>query len=214
MNIKKALATTTAAAALFFTAATVQAETDTSFYGRISTGISIPSLIEVEDYGFTGKMDTDNSRILSFAAGVTVDKIHDFEFEYTNTGYDVNGFSALGLDFGLSGEFKADSYMFNYRYNFLQEDSKWTPYVMGGIGFTQAEYTGGMMSINGYHAYSAGGDDTSFTWQVGVGTKYAINDKWYLDASYRYVNPQELTIAGENYNYNASNIQVGIGFTF
>jgi len=193
-------------------ASSVEAKEETGFYARFNTGLSFVSDIDVESSGLTADIEADSSRILGFAAGVTLNKVHDIEFEYSNTEYDADKFNALGVAMNLSGAIKTNSYMVNYRYNFLKD--KWTPYLLAGIGMTDTEWTGGTLSLNGVSADVTGGSDTSFVYQLGFGTKYALNENWDLDASYRFANPSELTIDGDKYDYSTNNVLIGIAYNW
>jgi len=69
-----------------------------------------------------------------------------------------------------------------WRYNFVQPDSKWVPYIQLGLGATWN---------NLFHSQKQDeiGEGFEFVLQPNVGLKYLVNDQWAIsaEAGYRHI---------------------------
>lgn len=94
------------------------------------------------------------------------------------------------------------------RYNFVQEGWDWVPYVEAqvGFGFTDSRALKGSQ-----------GQDYVFTFGVGLGTRYLIDDHWTLDlgAWYQHFSNGGLSEPGvKNNGLDLVGPRVGIGYAF
>lgn len=94
------------------------------------------------------------------------------------------------------------------RYNFVQPGWKIVPYVEGGVGIDFADakpLQGGL------------GQDFNFSFEVGAGAKYNINDTWFARLGVEY---QHLSNAGlsepqfANHPIDALGPKLSVGFSF
>lgn len=167
---------------------TVQAEVDAHPFVKANIGNSTFSESSVDDGPIHG-----------ISVGVTIDKQHDVEFEYARAKNDIaylveDDFGDLD---GMIAHTKIYTAMINYRYMFNAED-KLRPYVFGGIGHKKFEIEGVSDSVSAY--------------QIGLGTKYFINENFYLDASYRHQESDSFTFDGDNINFNNNNLVFGLAY--
>jgi opacity protein-like surface antigen len=90
-----------------------------------------------------------------------------------------------GRDIGnVKLKLKTQSVMLNAYYD-IDTGTQFTPFVGGGIGYTRAKVS---LAFDGEkNTVTARGKDTAFTWQLGAGVAYAVNDNVTVDAGYRYV---------------------------
>lgn len=73
-------------------------------------------------------------------------------------------------------EFVSKSYMINAYYDIFPY-AIITPYVSGGLGASELTYSPASTdSVN----------ETNFTWNVGGGLSWKINNRWNVDLAYRY----------------------------
>jgi opacity protein-like surface antigen len=148
------------------------------------------------DGGTTADLKSDTGFLLGFAYHYTDKLEFGANFEFTNQGYTAN--IASGTDPGLIYPVKggADTFriMGDGTYNFLP--GKFTPFVTGAIGWTWMDtniatsppQTGcwwdpwwGYICTTYQNTKSING----FTYQLGAGLRYDINDQFDVKASYR-----------------------------
>lgn len=97
---------------------------------------------------------------------------------------------------------------FGPRYNFIQPGARWLPYVEARVGFCFTDSG----TVRG-----AQGQDFCFTFLVGTGVRYLINDQWHLSAGALY---QHISNAGlseptrENNGLDLIGPKLGIHFAF
>jgi outer membrane autotransporter protein len=117
----------------------------------------------------------------SVAAGLSTQVIGGAirgELEYNKNGDAKKTKSIAGED--LKMKLKTQSVMLNAYYD-IDTGTQFTPYVGGGIGYTTAKASVAVAEEKGSDK------DTAFTWQLGAGVAYAVNDNVTVDAGYRYV---------------------------
>lgn len=142
--------------------------------------------------------------------------------------YDIfNGsFSKLGgilkvnADIATTTEVTHNSYMANVYYDFKIADSRWEPYVGGGIGVGTYKQKA-KVDVSGDATFMANNipfgqsmtvlenDETVFEWQVGFGTAYHFTPNWAADMAYRF---NSSTIGGE-FVY-AHELKLGARYSF
>ena len=100
-------------------------------------------------------------------------------------GYSEFLFQGYGTALTLSPTGASRIFGFNVgpRYNFVQPGWKWVPYVQGLVGMGFAD-SNALVDKNGTpHGL---GEDTNFSFGVGVGVRYDFNESWYLRAGAAY----------------------------
>lgn len=98
-----------------------------------------------------------------------------------------------GMDFGL-------------RYNFVPRNSRWSPYLSGGVGL-------GWIDSNAAVGGSQGQDFT-FNILAAGGISYRVNDRWKVDGGFLY---QHLSNAGQtspNPSLNLLGPQLSVSYSF
>lgn len=103
-------------------------------------------------------------------------------------GYDNNG-NVDSYDEN-TGKINVQSLFLNVYYDFRNE-SKFVPYVGGGIGFGFVGMKGTGESREGSDFLDTGiskKNSTNFAWNIGLGCAYEFTDYFALDLGYRYAN--------------------------
>jgi hypothetical protein len=94
-----------------------------------------------------------------------------------------------------------------WRYNFVQPDARWVPYLQLGAGASGNNiYKGrGQMEI---------GEAFEFVLQADLGLKYLINDRWSVsaEAGYRHISNADLSSRNEGLNSLGGLMQVSYRF--
>lgn len=88
---------------------------------------------------------------------------------------------------------ETQSFMLNAYYD-INTGTKFTPYIGIGLGYAQIKAQDQYWS-----EYYGDIKDTNFSWQIGAGISYSINDNFVVDAGYRYIDFGDLS---ETQNYN------------
>lgn len=121
------------------------------------------------------------------------------ELEYTykdTTTFEPNIYSVtannttaiFSEDFSLfQNKLTTQSLMLNGYYDFKNQ-SKFTPYLSAGIGFTHVKDS----------AYTPNATDNHFTWSAGAGVNYAVSKNVGLDLSYRYVDAGKFNFTSDS----------------
>lgn len=95
---------------------------------------------------------------------------------------------------------------FGLRYNFVRPNSRFTPYISGGVGLGWIDS----------HADVGGTQGQDFTFNIlsAAGVSYRLNERWKVDAGVLY---QHLSNAGQtspNPSLNLLGPQVGVTYSF
>lgn len=159
--------------------------------------------------------DTDDAFGGSFAIGYDFNKQYDIpvrtELEYSLFSK-VKAEKHYPLSQFIEGEMLTDDQTYKIQSLFLnlywdiENSSRFTPYIGGGIGvgfiktgFGRHHYNIDLSSP-GYEEEDRYRDlgkrtETNFIWNLGVGVGYEINDNWVVDLGYRFVNLGSVTTA-------------------
>ncbi|MDH3689380.1 MAG: outer membrane beta-barrel protein [Gammaproteobacteria bacterium] len=126
---------------------------------------------------------------------------HEFE-EVTDL--EINGMPQGDRD--ADGDIDAFIFLANGFYDFDTE-TKWTPYVGGGIGFARLDikdlFVAGLVRGDD--------DDTVFAYQVAGGIAYKISEQMVVDLSYRFLATSEPDFG--DLEYNSHNLVAAIRFS-
>ncbi|MBR5482753.1 MAG: porin family protein [Alphaproteobacteria bacterium] len=119
----------------------------------------------------------------SIALGSSIQLYHSSirtELEYNKKADIESSFSDFIGD-TYKTKIETQSFMFNAYYD-INTGTNFTPYIGGGVGCAQIK------AQDQYWSEFYGDiKDTVFSWQVGAGISYSINDNFVVDAGYRYI---------------------------
>ncbi len=112
---------------------------------------------------------------------------------------------AAGSNDDINADITVSSITIGYFYNYDLSD-KLTVFAGGRVGRAvfDVEYDDGFSD-----------DASGFTYAVGIGAKYQINEKFYVQASLEYgMSTFGVEGADEDLEYGANTISVGVGYQF
>lgn len=153
---------------------------DYKWYGAFGVGPSFLSDVDVTQAGVGGSTEFDTGAAFSGAVGKV---FNDFrgEAELFAGVNDISSLKAGGGSVSASGDVTALALMLNGYYD-ISTNSKWTPYIGGGVGFAN-------VSINDFAAvglFLADDDDTVFAYQLKAGIGYQFTPRIDGTLGYRY----------------------------
>jgi len=141
------------------------------------------------------------------------------ELSYRNAGIDTVTESSGNRFRNVDGDLGVFATMFNVFFD-LQNTSRVTPYLGGGIGFANLHLseTTGFNSSGTYGILYDESDDTVFAGQVGAGMDIAINNRFSLDVGYRYFITDKAKLDGDfvtsELRFESHNAMVGFKMKF
>ena len=94
---------------------------------------------------------------------------------------EVTAMTGNGITIDTEGDFATVALMLNGYYD-IPTDSKWRPYLGGGIGFANVSYND--VTLRG--ALVINDDDTVFAYQAKAGIAYSFSPHWEGMLGYRY----------------------------
>lgn len=147
------------------------------------------------------RTDTDTGLLFNAGYGQRIGSNIRLEGEVAYRTLDIDNLTklpssqpVLGANFqGGKGDLSSLSLMANGWYDF-NNDTNWTPYIGGGLGFS-------LISLDNLYATTLGvfpgatpnkisvddDEDWQFSYQIGAGISYKLNEKFNIDLDYRYV---------------------------
>ena len=143
------------------------------------------------------------------------------ELEFALRGNSEKSWSDKGqLVSGVKGTWNNSTLFANLFWDF-HNDTSFTPYVGAGLGMA-FNYTGFDITANNGDKISMDDRTASFAWNAGAGVSYAFNDRFALDASYRFVglgyNEVSTTYNGQRYEIGSNpynnEFMLGLRFAF
>lgn len=194
------------------------------FYGRVDTGYSWSSNME-RDIG----TDAGSSAIVGAGLGYRVnDNIRtDVTLGYRGWYQASGGVPVNATTVNASADIKSFVGLVNAYYD-IGHYNRFTPYVGGGIGFSNnmvdtTNFSIGSIPLGNINSHS----NTSLAWQLGAGTAVDITSNLALDIGYRYIDMgtaqtgDTATILGTPIagatlkgNLRANEVQVGLRYSF
>lgn len=142
------------------------------------------------------------------------------ELSYRNAELDTVTFSNGERFRNVDGNLGVFATMFNVFFD-LQNPSRVTPYLGGGIGFATLllSDTNGFGNTLGYQRLYDESDDTVFAYQLGAGVDVAINNRFSLDLGYRYFRTEKAELETDfnttnEMRFESHNAMVGFKFKF
>jgi opacity protein-like surface antigen len=176
---------------------------DLQYYTGLKTGVN---KLDVK-YEGVSKEYHDFSLMPSF--GVRLNKYLRGEFEYGVRGVSDEDKTR---DMGVSQKEETEILMYTGSLQVFAElpnSTFLTPFVNAGIGVTKTEVEykcrdglGGLKKDKW--------DDASFTWNIGAGLSAKVNDRIFVDATYRYTDFDKV----EDAEFTASEFLLGIRYDF
>jgi opacity protein-like surface antigen len=125
-------------------------------------------------------------------------------------GYNQVYFLAMGEYFARGLENHYFGVSSGLRYNFVRPNSRFVPYISGGVGL-------GFVDATRVRESGALGQDFTFNILTAIGVSYKLNDQWRATAGVQY---QHLSNAGmseperPNSSLNSVGPELGITYTF
>lgn len=154
-----------------------------NWYVGLHGGWSMDDSYDSTAGGVTTDVDTDGGYAIGASLGyvppteVPFFNMTRYELEYT---FRRNDAEAAG-----AGEVDVQTLLANMIVDF-NTDTSWTPYIGGGLGMAEVDYSGG--------------DDSVFAWQLMAGLDYAPTSMpmtvWGIRYNYLQAQDADLTIAG------------------
>lgn len=152
------------------------AVTDAYFYeNRVDASLETGVLFDI------GNANSTTVSPMIFSVRWQLDEVGNPGWRRGNTEWVFSGYHTVVWE-GVESRFSGA--LFGPRYNFVQPDSKWIPYVDSrvGFGFTDSQPVLG-----------AQGQDFYFTFTVGTGVRYLISKDWDIAGGIFY---QHISNAG------------------
>jgi opacity protein-like surface antigen len=169
---------------------------------------------EKRDFYISGKLGSslisfDDSKYYSQIAGdqsSEYDRTHD-DSNFLGTfslGYRVNSLFRTELEYAYRSDFKyvknptntgianasqtskIQTLMLQGFYD-IDISSKFTPYLLVGLGLAHHDFDFYARTILGGTVYSGNTSNTELAWNIGLGVSYPISENIDLDLSYRYI---------------------------
>lgn len=211
--MRKLLASAAIAAMMAALAPQAHADDDRGWYVHGHLGYSIDASVDVDAGDYMPPDDYMNGVITTEnAAATTTSGEIDLDNDFMVAG-------GVGFDYGenwrAEGELSyrtneednssgdsidALALMLNGYYDF-DLGNAWSPFVGLGIGVAQIEPDGG-------------DDDTAFAYQGLLGLGYAVNERWSVDATYRYFRSDDLEFGVNEVDYEHQAITIGARYKF
>lgn len=180
--------------------------------GNLGLAIASDSdMTDSTDPGITIDVQSDSGLAFGVAAGYAFGNNTRIEGEIAYQKNDLDKASLLGVDVDLTGDTSSLALLLNGYYDFANE-SRFTPFIGAGIGFAKVEFND--FNVPGSGVPSSSDDDTVFSYQLGAGVGYAVNDKITLDVKYRYMGTSDPEFDTTTVEYSSHNFYAGIRVAF
>lgn len=185
--------------------------TDLQWYGSVNSAYLVSSS-DVNFYGTTSSVyggaptiEMDDGSRLSLALGLEIPGGWRLEGELAYLNLNTDNSSVFGIDdraddvFVIDAEVESLVFMLNAAYDFGLSDSRFRPFVKGGIGVARNKTTQADLDVqfnspiwNGsvFEGQSLSdypypeGKSTQFAWNIGVGLKMQLAQKFALSLEY------------------------------
>ena len=178
-----------------------------------NVGLVIPNNSDVTNLlpGSTVTVKPNNGLGLAGAIGYGFSNNVRLEAEVQYIKHDLDKTNVFGVDFDLDGDASSLSLLFNGYYDFKNE-SAFTPFISAGLGFGKTSVSD--INVPGMGRISSSNDDTVFTYQLGAGVGYAVNEKVTIDGKYRYSAFSDPEFDGMTAEFSGHIIYAGIRVGF
>jgi len=194
--------------AMLLAASTGSLAADGKTYVGASAGLFMVNESTLTDNaGYTAKATFDQGIVVrgfggyAFGAGTRVEG----ELSYGNTNIDKIK-STSGTSVKINSELWAISLMANVYYD-IKTQSIVTPYIGGGIGFSNVNAERG--TANGTTVWRSD-SDTVLAYQIGAGAGFEVNKNVTIDVGYRYFGTQDVHFDLLDAQFTSHNVTVGV----
>ena len=173
-----------------------------SFYVTLSGGISSPKDTDLLQIGGSeyATFTTDDAFSGEFGIGYDFENTIRTDITYSRSKHDIDNL------FNSAGEAELSNIFLNIYADFESSNSKFTPYVGAGVGSSTLDliFEGTTQSAS------------STTYQVKVGTNYAVSKKanLFLEGSYSTISKLTYTEAEGTLKPNIISYKAGLRYTF
>ena len=160
--------------------------------------------------GANARVELDTGVALTFAVGAEISPQVRGEIEYSFRNADGDKVKSDVGSVDLTG-FDADTHamMFNGYYDF-SPDSKWRPYLGGGIGVSWVNIEG-----NGLGVTVDTTSDAEFSYQVMAGISHVCSESITTSLGYRYFGYSDPTFDNvANASYDTHALELGLRYSF
>lgn len=174
-------------------------------YAGGSLGVSLLNDGEVRETGFKAEASFDTGVALEAFVGYDFHIVR-LEAEIARSSNKFDSISAYGRTLNADGTFSSTSLLGNVYFD-LENDSKFKPYVMGGLGIASIDVD--ELKIGGSTVGTE--KDTVFAYQIGAGLNYQFNKKFICDLTYKYFKTSTPEFGGvTEIEYAGNRILLGI----
>ncbi len=181
----------------------------TGFYAAIGLGAAWPSSTNIRTRNLDSVGLENVNGDLDFGGGFSGDVAlgYDFgairtELSYVYTRSSLNNVSFNNTDFSSSGAINKND-VFASAYWDVGTGSRWTPYIGGGVGYTNLSTPRIKISQDGESLSSGGVNRGLFGWQAKLGVSYGVSNSTDVYVEGTYSGAQGFS--GENIRYDAYN---------
>jgi len=163
------------------------------FYVRGDSGVFIPAN-EFKDVGDDSdyiSKKPKNGTIYNVGLGYVISDHwrSDLNFNYRILEYKAKKDAGIGIVItnGISQKVKIYSVLLNGYYD-LNIHKVIKPYLIVGMGYSHNNSSSAIPTTDGdIDDELPGTKKNNFVWNIGIGTKFILNDRFSLDVSYRYI---------------------------
>jgi len=181
-------------------------ESKSGKYVSLNVGAGVLSDADYQYPGSLYMVGSDAGAVFSGSLGYRHKNIrYEGELSYQKYDYSEVSLGFLRLS-SVGGEVVFTSLLLNCYYDFTNK-TDFTPFIGAGIG-------GSHIETSNSFGPSSGDDDTVFSFQIGAGVAYDMDETVSLELKYRYFRPSEPDFGIGSVEYSGHNILFGIRFFF
>lgn len=172
-------------------------------------------------YDFSNEFNLPIRAELDFTARAKANSTYNLERDNNEYGSYTND---------AKNQIKLNTLMVNAYYDFKNESS-FTPYLSAGLGYAHVNQKTTLSdsyidasnpAYNDSESNSRSHTSSNFAWSLGAGVKYAMNDDFDIDFSYRYLDAGKASISYNDEGYNieskvkvkTNDLMLGITYKF
>ena len=196
------------------------AEESKDIYFSIGGGVNFVGDIESSIGAINGEYDTNNPGQFSFAIGK---EFEDWKLEFNYSSLTISSdqltvtAGGVGATAALTPDYEAEaaSYMI-YAYKVFPSDTKFTPYIGGGLGFSSIDAPAQNIALAGVNFITNDFDEQVFSFGLKGGVDYEIAENTSLYSEISFLNMAAFdTDEGEEFDaINSFALLAGLRFSF
>ena len=210
-------------AATSVSAPALAGESEKGFYATVGAGVTMPqdtdSDATISGTKVTGDYKNDGGFFGEIGLGYNFGNDLRTEFTYANGSVETNKVKVCTtscVDVDLSGaDATVESFLVSL-YKDFQTNGKFTPFIGGGIGFSELETKAATATIGGTtYNLESGSKSGLFTYTLAVGTSYEVSDSTDIYGKLTYLGTEDYSVGVENVDGLGSFvINLGARFSF